>query len=148
MIPRCYGAVVVSPPDTSHRDVADTNIYGIIIENIDAAPLDLTSVDLSSHDFSSLSHSLMTAVSSFSLHGVIHNDISSGTILTSPNRIVLIDFGQAILRGDIVEDDDWAEKVEMQDEVEALRRILHRREIRDRTPYIPEKIFPWFLPFQ
>ena len=57
-------------------------------------------------------------------------------------------FGQAILRGDIVEDDDWAEKVEVQDEVEALRRVLHRREIRDRTPYIPENFFPWFLPFQ
>ena len=83
MIPRCYGAVVVSPPDTSHRDVADTNIYGIIIENIDAAPLDLPSVDLSSHDFSSLSRSLTGAVSSFSLHGVIHNGQHS--YLTKPN---------------------------------------------------------------
>ena len=82
------------------------------------------------------------------LHSRCTVSFITGNILISPNRIVLIDFGQAILRGDIVEDDDWAEKVEMQDEVEALRRILHRREIRDRTPYIPENFFPWFLPFQ
>jgi serine/threonine protein kinase len=88
--------------------VAETLVYGIIIENIDAAPL--SSVDPSSHDFSSLGHSLMAAVYSFSLHGVINNDVRSGNILISPNRIVLIDFGQAILTGDIEDDEHWAEK--------------------------------------
>jgi serine/threonine protein kinase len=145
MIPRCYGAVVVSPPDTPHQDVAETLVYGIIIENIDAAPL--PSVDPSSHDFSSLGHSLMAAVYSFSLHGVIHNDMRSDNILISPDRIVLIDFGQAILRGDIEDDEHWAEKVELEEEVEALRRILHRREIRDCTPYIPAKLFRGFYHF-
>jgi serine/threonine protein kinase len=59
---------------------------------------------------SSLGHSLMAAVYSFSLHGVIHNDMRSGNILILPNRIVLIDFGQAILRSDIEDDKHWAKR--------------------------------------
>jgi serine/threonine protein kinase len=145
MIPRCYGAVGVSPPDTPHREVAETLVYGIIIGNIDAALL--PSVDLSSHYFSSLGHSLMAAVYSLSLHGVIHNDMRSGNILISPNRIVLIDFGPAILRGDIEDHEHWAKKVELEEEVEALRRILHHHEIRNCTPYIPAKLFRGFYHF-
>ena len=136
---------MVPPPDTPHRDVAETLVYGIIIENVDAAPL--PSVDGSSHDVSSLGHSLMAAVYSFSLHGVIHNDMRSDNILISPNRIVVIDFGQAILRGETEDDEHWAKKVELEEEVEALRRILDHREIRDCTPYIPAKSFRGFYHF-
>ena len=63
----------------------------------------------------------MAAVYSFSLHSVIHNDMHSGNIFISPNQIVLINFGQAILKGDIEDDDKhWAKKVELEEEVEAL----------------------------
>jgi serine/threonine protein kinase len=144
-IPRCYGAVIVSPPDIPLRDIAETLVYGIIVENIDAAPL--PSVDLSSHEFSSLGHSLMATVYSLSSHGVIHNDIRSGNILISPNQTVLIDFGQAILRGNTEEDEHWTERVREEEEVEGLRRILHHREIRDCTPYIPTKGYRGFFHF-
>ncbi|KAF8512748.1 hypothetical protein BU17DRAFT_95979 [Hysterangium stoloniferum] len=95
MIPRFYGAVVISSPDIIPRNVPKARVYGVIIEKIDATPV--PSVDPSSHNFSSLGHSLMAAVYSFSSHGVIHNDMRSGNILISPMRIVLIDFGEAIL---------------------------------------------------
>ena len=92
-------------------------------------------------------HSLMAAVYSFSLHGVIHNDMRSDNILISPNRIVLIDFGQAILRGETEDDEHWAKKVELEEEVEALRRILDHREIRDCTSYVPVKLLRGFYHF-
>ena len=138
---------MVSPLDVPLRDVADaeTLVYGIIVENINATPL--PSVDPSSHNFSSLGHSLMAAVYSFSSHGVIHNDMRSDNILVSPNRIVLIDFGQAILRGDTEDEEHWAERVNEEEEVEGLRRILHHREIRDCTPYIPTKWYRGFFHF-
>ncbi|KAF8512743.1 hypothetical protein BU17DRAFT_53861, partial [Hysterangium stoloniferum] len=105
IIPRFYGAVVVSSPDITPQNVPEALVYGIIIEKIDATPL--PSVDPSSHNFSSLGHSLMAAVYSFSSHGVIHHDVRSGNILISPMRIVLIDFGEAILRGDNEDDQQW-----------------------------------------
>jgi len=89
----------------------------------------------------------MAAVYSFSSYGVIHSDMRSDNILISPKRIVLIDFGQAILRGDNEDDGRWAERVDMEDEVEGLHRILHQREIRDCTPYIPVKGFRGFFHF-
>ncbi|KAF8523710.1 hypothetical protein BU17DRAFT_63648 [Hysterangium stoloniferum] len=144
-IPRFYGAVKVSSPDITPWNVAEAFVYGIIIEKIDATPLSF--VDPSSHKFPSLGHSLMAAVYSFSSHGVIHNDMRSDNILISPKRIVTIDFGQAILRGDNEDDEQWAERVEMEDEVEGLRRILHQHEIRDCTPYIPIKGFRGFFYF-
>jgi serine/threonine protein kinase len=109
----------------------------------------LPSVDPSSHNFSSLGHSLVAAAYSFSSHGVIHNDMRSDNILISPNRIVLIDFGQAILRGDAEDDEHWVEKVGSESEVEGLRQILHHREIRGctGTPYIPTKSFRGFFHF-
>ena len=137
--------MVSSPPDIPPLDFAETLVYGIIIENIDATPL--PSVDPSSHDFSSLGHSLMATVYSFSSHGVIHNDMRSDNILISPNRIVLIDFGQTILRGDTEDDEQWAERVNEEEEVEGLRRILHHLEIRDCTPYIPAKWYRGYFHF-
>lgn len=74
---------MVSLLDIPVREVAETLVYGIFMENIDATPL--PSVDLSSHKFSSLGHSLMAAVYSLSSHGVIHNDKRSDNILISPN---------------------------------------------------------------
>ncbi|KAF8804123.1 hypothetical protein BYT27DRAFT_6709699 [Phlegmacium glaucopus] len=136
-IPRLYKAVIVSSLDITPRNAAETLIYGIIIEKIDAMPL--PSVDPSSYNFSSLGHSLMAAAYSFSSRGVIHNDVRSDNILISPKRIVLIDFGQAILRGDSEDAEQWAGQVDMEDEVEGLRRILHNRRIRDSSPYIPMK---------
>ena len=135
--------MVSPPPDIHIRDVAETLVYGIIIENIDATPL--PSVDPSSYNFSSLGHSLMAAVYSFSSHGIIHNDMRSDNILISQNRVVLIDFGQAILRGDTEDDEHWAERVGEEEEVEGLRRILHHREICDCTPYIPTKWYRGFF---
>ena len=137
--------MVSPPPDIHPRDIAETLVYGIIIENIDAKPL--PSVDPSSYNFSSLGNSLMAAVYSFSSHGVIHNDMRSDNILISPNRVVLIDFGQAILRGDTEDDEHWAERVGEEEEVEGLRRILHHREIRDCTPYVPTKWYRGFFHF-
>ena len=137
--------MVSPPPDIQPRDIAETLVYGIIIENIDAKPL--PSVDPSSYNFSSLGNSLMAAVYSFSSHGVIHNDMRSDNILISPNRVVLIDFGQAILRGDTEDDEHWAERVGEEEEVEGLRRILHHREIRDCTPYVPTKWYRGFFHF-
>jgi serine/threonine protein kinase len=136
---------VVSSPDISPGNVAESLVYGIIIEKIDATSL--PSVDPHSYDFSSLGHSLMAAVYSFASHGVIHNDMRSDNILISPKRIVLIDFGQAILRDDNQCDEEWVEQVDMEEEVEALRRILHQREIRDCTPYIPTKGYRGFFHF-
>ena len=136
---------MVSLPDTPHQDVAGTLVYGIIIENIDAVLL--PSVDPSTQDFLSLGHSLMAAVYSFLLHGVIHNNMHSGNILISPNQIVLIDFGQAVLRGDIEDDKHWAKKVELEEEVEALCWILHCHRICNCTPYIPAKLYHGFYHF-
>ena len=79
----------------------------------------------------------MAVVHRFPSYGVIHADMRSDNILMTPTRAVVIDFGQAIIRKTDMDDDTWTERVTDEDEVEALRRILHGRGVRDRTPYYP-----------
>lgn len=81
----------------------------------------------------------MAAVQTLPSYGVIHADMRSDNILITPTRAVLIDFGQAIIRQTDMNDEAWEEQVVDEDEVEALRRILHRRGVRDRSPYIPTR---------
>lgn len=81
----------------------------------------------------------MTTVYLLPSYGVIHADMRSNNILITPTRAVLIDFGQAIIRQADMDDEAWAERVGDEDEVEALHRILHSREVRDRTPYSPAR---------
>lgn len=82
------------------------NVYGLILE--DVGGINLANYSPSMGDYSSLGNSLMAAVSTFPSHGVTHADIRSENILlSSPNRIVLIDFGHAILRGIGVTDEKW-----------------------------------------
>jgi hypothetical protein len=51
----------------------------------------------------------------------------SDNILMTPTRAVVIDFGQAIIRQNDMDNNAWTERVMDEDEVEALRRMLHGR---------------------
>jgi hypothetical protein len=79
----------------------------------------------------------MAAVYMLPSYGVIHADMRSDNVLITPTRAVLIDFGQSIVHQAGMDDNAWGKQVEAEDEVEALRRILHTRQLRDRSPYSP-----------
>jgi serine/threonine protein kinase len=85
----------------------------------------------------------MMCTAALSRYGVLHGDIRSGNILISPVRSVLIDFGHAVLRELNATEEEWEEQVDRNDEVEALRRILNRRGLRDSSPVEPE---PYYNP--
>jgi serine/threonine protein kinase len=135
---------VVTPTEDA-RDIPQSFVYGILLEGIDG--ISIVSVDPSVHDFTSLGHALMAIVHAFSGYGVIHDDIRGDNILISPTRAVIIDFGQAILRKANTDDRAWAEQVEEEDEVDALRCVLHHRKIRDCTPFVPVTLFRGFAHF-
>lgn len=130
IIPRCYASVQVMLPDSQ---IHEASVYGLILEVIDA--VDLTEFDPLTGNYASLGHALMAAIYTFPSYGVLHRDIRSQNILISPARIVIIDFGQALLRKEGLSDDKWKKRIKYEDEVEALRLILNNRHIRDHSPF-------------
>ena len=133
IIPRCYASVQVVPPPTDREIPEEALVYGLMLEEVGGADHD--DFDPSVADYTSLGHSLMAAVYTFPSCGLMHHDVRWHNILISPNRIAIIDFGEAILRKEGVSDDEWNEQVRAEDEVEALRILLNDEHIRDRTPY-------------
>jgi len=109
-------------------------VYGLLLE--DVGGLDLTKVDPSMGDYVSLGHFLMAAVFTFPAYGVLHHDIRSPNILISPSsRISMIDFGHAKIRKAGVSDGEWKEEVQEEQEIAALRFLLNKRRVRDRSPF-------------
>ena len=106
-------------------------MYGLLLE--DVGGLDLTKFDPSMGDYVSLGHSLMAAVFTFPAYGVLHRDIRSPNILISPpSRISIIDFGHAKIR---TSDEEWKQEVQEEQEIAALRFLLNKRCVRDRSPF-------------
>ncbi|KAK7680182.1 hypothetical protein QCA50_016691 [Cerrena zonata] len=58
-----------------------------------------------------LIRSLLETVDSFHTFNVIHADPNPGNILFSPDRAVIIDFGEAYFRSEEESDEDWANAV-------------------------------------
>lgn len=132
IIPRCYASVQVVLPYPDSQ-IPEASVYGLVLEAIDA--IDLAEFDPLTGDYASLGHALMAAVSSFPSYGVLHRDIRSPNILISPARIVILDFGEALLRRADLSDHHWGIRIKYEDEVEGLRQILNNRQIRDHTPF-------------
>lgn len=131
-LPRFYGSVQVEPSPID-RDFPEVYIHGIILE--DVGGVDLSEYDPLMGDYTSLSHSLMAAVSTFPAHGVIHSDIRShNIILSSDDRLVLIDFGNSVLRTDEATDEEWDEDTKFSEDITALQYLLHNRQIRPLSP--------------
>lgn len=131
-IPRCYASILVNP-SPADSGVPEASVYGLILE--DVGGVDLSNVDVSSGDYTALGHCLMAAVHQFPAYGVLHADIRSANIvISSPTRIVVLDFGHAILRTADINDEDWEERVERREETVAIGFILQKRHIRDMSP--------------
>lgn len=121
-------------PSPDDRDVAEALVCGIILE--DVGGFDLTSYEPSIGDCTALGHFLMATVSTFPAHGVLHADIRSHNILLClPERIVLIDFGNAILKGVDIPDEEWEEEIKEEDEMGALQYVFDKRRFRERSPF-------------
>ena len=131
-------------PPPADSQVPEAFVYGLILE--DVGGVDISEVDPSTGDYTCLGHSLMAAVHTFPTYGVLHRDIRSPNILiSSPTRIVIIDFGHAAIRREDASDDEWNERIKTQDEVHALRLILHHRQIRAMTPVNSRYWSPGYL---
>lgn len=66
-----------------------------------------------------------------------HNDIKSHNLILAPDRIVLIDFGEASFREPDDTDSVWEECFTSADDIGALRKILSDGGYRDKTPRPP-----------
>ncbi|KAF8329011.1 hypothetical protein F5887DRAFT_131445 [Amanita rubescens] len=90
----------------------------------------------------SLARSLITTVCSFPSYGIIHCDLHTDNILFSQqlSRVVVIDFGQSILRED-ESDSEWEFAVQTERNEVLVKLLLHKAGIRYFDPCLP-KIFP------
>lgn len=131
VIPRCYASVQVVPPP-SDSEVSQAFVYGLILKDVDG--VNLTEIEPSTGDYASLGHSLMASVALFPTYGVLHQDIREGNILISPTRIVILDFGNAVLKKPFMSDEQWRQRVEFESEVDTARFILNHGRIRNMTP--------------
>jgi serine/threonine protein kinase len=134
-IPRCYasGYLAVDPlrPISPHV-LALEYIPGESLSTINPSSVPR-----------SLACSLITDVCSFASHGIIHLDLRADNILFSsyqPSRVVVIDFGQSLLR-EHESDSEWESAVELEGNENLVKQLLHKAGIRDLDPRLPE-IFP------
>lgn len=92
----------------------------------------------------SMARSLITTVRSFASHGVNHCDLNPDNILISsqqPSWVVVIDFGESLLRGDKVSDSGWGSTVESEGDEAYVNLQLDKAGIRDLDPRFFE-IYP------
>jgi serine/threonine protein kinase len=77
-------------------------------------------------------------VCSFASHGIIHCDIRKDNILFSqqPSRVVVIDFGESILRED-ESDSEWESIVTTEGNERLVKQLLHEAGIRDLRSISP-----------
>ena len=77
---------------------------------------------------------MITTVCSFPSYGIIHCDLHTDNILFSqqPSRVVVIDFGQSILREN-ESDSEWESAVETEGNEVLVKLLLHKAGIR----YLP-----------
>lgn len=68
--------------------------------------------------------------------GVIHDDIRSANIMlrSSSGEPVLIDFGNAVLRGERETEDEWTERLRNKTQINEFRRVLWSAGVHDQTP--------------
>ncbi|KAF8344721.1 hypothetical protein F5887DRAFT_1134365 [Amanita rubescens] len=91
----------------------------------------------------SLARSLITTVCAIPSRGVIHGDLRTDNILFSqqPSRVVVIDFGESILRKEDQSDSEWESVVKTEGDEIHVKQLLHKNGIRYFDPSFP-KIFP------
>ena len=130
-IPRCYASgnlivVILSVP------------YLLTVIALEYIPGESLSTINPSSVPRSLARSLITTVSSFASHGIIHSDIRTGNILISlqPPWAVVIDFGQSALRED-ESDSEWESAVTTEGNEKLVKRLLHDAGIRYSDPFLP-----------
>lgn len=132
---QCYGAVSFFSPNALPGEL-EADVKGLLLEYIpDGKPLEdmdsCPSTDPSrilDNNYTPFARPLMALVHEIPKY---HGDVRSGNLILTPTRLILIDFGHAqFIRGGMSED-EWRQEG---DEVEALRLILNRRGLRDRTP--------------
>jgi len=141
-IPQCFGAVCVAEPDDLvPHDVPEAQVDGLLLEYIDGQTLATCAKWPVHPSFGRLGRAMMALAASMPHAGVLHGDVRSANIMVTPDfsRIVLIDFGHAVLREKGQSDEGWWECVMDEDQPGATACILHDRNIRVRTPPRPTK---------
>jgi serine/threonine protein kinase len=140
-VPRFYGTVTIDS-HSLHRMPPGvlTEVRGILLEFIGGECLD--EIDKQSSIMRTHKVIGQAAIVCFErIHslGVLHGDVRVGNLIVrnSDARVFLFDFALATLRGKDEPDQDWAARVERENEVYAMKDFLHRRELRDRTPREP-----------
>ena len=136
-IPRFYGTTTFDETALNPPGV-HSEVRGILLEFIDGVSLE----ELESNSPLALAnpHLGETTVKLFErivALGVLHGDVRPANIMTTPDgRLFLIDFGLAVIHQDESED-VWNERVILEGEISLIKLLLHRQELRDRTPPEP-----------
>jgi serine/threonine protein kinase len=113
-LPRCYASGIVHVLSPSENIPRPIKPHFLLLEYVEGPSLASVDPKLVSR---SLARSLLYTVRAFGLKGVIHNDLHKGNIIfrsdasstlhTPFSGVVIIDFGEVILRYDDESDDDW-----------------------------------------
>jgi serine/threonine protein kinase len=147
-VPRCYAAGTVHPASGDANYPRPINPSFLLLEYVEG--FDLSTVDAKLVP-RTLARRLLLTVHELGQCGVVHGDLHKSNIIFSHgpahstdapfSRVVILDFGQAILREDEVGDDDWNELVESEGDFRRACLHLHQAGIRDEDPVLPH-IFP------
>ncbi|KAI0804727.1 hypothetical protein BC629DRAFT_1247529, partial [Irpex lacteus] len=75
-----------------------------------------------------LCETLLRTADTLPYHGVLHNDLNLNNVLFTPsddpNRVIIIDFGEAVLREESDDDSDWKELTRMYGCLRFIRYLL------------------------
>ena len=131
---RCYGSVQFTPSNAIHLPQLAVN--GILLEYFPGERLS-SFRPFSSVTYSRLFRPVMASAASFPSLGVIHDDIDKHNILINSNRAVLIDFGEAVLRTEDIDDEKWDDMFVESHDLDSVRHLLNISGFRDRSPKRP-----------
>ncbi|KAI4519416.1 hypothetical protein K525DRAFT_241304 [Schizophyllum commune Loenen D] len=120
-LPRLLASGRTIPPDERAFIPPAIALEYIAGPRLRDAPLDALTPDVCT--------ALVRAVDSFAAHGVIHDDFSDKNILVAPSRAVVVDFGNAGVRGVGYDwtDEEWKDSVSFCDDDGAIRYWLKRK---------------------
>ncbi|KAF8312111.1 hypothetical protein DL93DRAFT_2156867 [Clavulina sp. PMI_390] len=132
ILPRLYTAICVQQPGYLRGPRAPKcEIFGLLMEDVSGfnfQTYDASEVDGGTRSsVTALTHILMAAVSTFTTYGVVHRDIRRANIIVNLSgfRIILFDFGNALVREQGETDEEWEEAIEWTDDMGRLRHVLH-----------------------
>jgi hypothetical protein len=138
-IPTFYGETEFDETCAQAEGV-DTYVRGILVEFIEGSLLEEIEVDspiaVANPHIGQRIFDLFRKIAEL---GILHNDVRPANVMVrNDGRVFLIDFAQAIFRGDKnFSANHWAERVRAWGELDIMARMLDEKQLRDITPPAP-----------